>query len=140
MTELIPLGRQIDAVFLPWSNLEWDPCNNFETITGNSDDLSWVVCNQAKLFHSKDMKNLRPNPIIPQIILETELDVRLDRILSLFLKFVGPDLVGKADTAPLLVHVQKDPVALGLDHPERFLQLRTAIASQRVEDIPGETA
>jgi len=70
---------------------------------------------------------------------ETELHVRLDRIRALILQCVSANLVDDPDTAAFLVLVDYDSKTFLLNHFQRQLELRTAVALQRVKHIARQT-
>ncbi len=65
--------------------------------------------------------------------------VGLDRVKSLILQGIGAHLVGKANSATLLVQVEQHARTLGPHLGQCGLQLRTAIAFQRAQNVTGET-
>ena len=48
------------------------------------------------------------------------------------------DLVEYTDTASLLTHIDQNTGAVFGDHPQGILQLRSAVAAQRTENISGK--
>ena len=68
-------------------------------------------------------------------------DVGVDRVIALVLQRVGLQLVDEPDTPPLVVgQVDHDAERARRDDLHRGLQLRIAVAAQRMEDVPGHAA
>ena len=68
------------------------------------------------------------------------MDVGLDGVESLLLKFVGGNLVHQTDAATLLLHIDDHALALLLNHLKRLVQLLAAVAAQRAEDVASGAA
>jgi hypothetical protein len=68
---------------------------------------------------------------------QPERRVRRDRVQTLVLERVGPELVGQSDAAALLSEVQQDTSALGGDRRQRSTQLLPTVAPQRAQDVAG---
>src|SRR6185436_8897782 len=86
------------------------------------------------------LQNLNANAVVALIRFEAEPLVCLDRVEPLVLKLVRANLVGEPDSAPLLVQVQQHPSPLGCNATHRRVELRTAIAARRVEDVARQAA
>src|SRR5690606_2368046 len=65
--------------------------------------------------------------------------VCLDRVLTLVLELVRPDLVGEADAASFLPQIDDGAAALLVDAAQRGVQLLTAVTAQRVEGVARQT-
>ena len=65
--------------------------------------------------------------------------VRLDRVETLVLQRVGAHLVGQSDAPPFLVEVEQDACPLLSHLRQRRIELRSAVAFQRAQQIAGET-
>ena len=74
-------------------------------------------------------QNLRADPVIAQVGLEPQVLVGLNRIHAPVLKLVGVDLVGQANPAPFLAHIQNDSPTLLRDHRHRPVELVPAVTS-----------
>ena len=57
----------------------------------------------------------------------------------LILQLVRLELVEQSDAAAFLVEIDDHAPALGGDHLHRPVQLPSAVAAQRMEDVAGET-
>ncbi len=102
-----------------------------EAIATQADDFLGVVREQSKLRHAQVPEDLRPQSVLPQVSLKTQMPVGFDRIHARVLQFIGADLVAKSDAAAFVpAHVDEHAVAAFGDLPERCLELRPAVASQ----------
>ena len=113
--------------------------DDLEAIAFETDDLAGVVCDQAQTARPQLRQDLCANAILAQVGIETQLLVGLDGIHALFLQRVGVDLVGQADAAALLAHIEDDALALFLDHTHGLFELTAAITATRMKDVPGQT-
>jgi len=82
---------------------------------------------------------LGANSVVTKVGLEAELLIGLYCVYSLILELIRLELVQEPDAAPFLIEVNDHPPAFLGDHFHRRLELPTAIAPQRVEDIAGQT-
>jgi hypothetical protein len=104
-----------------------------------TDDLAWVVREQANLSHPEVHEDLRPKTVVTEVYGKSELFVGLNRIESLFLKLVSMDFGREADSAAFLPHINENACAGLFDLGKGLVQLRTAIAPFRAEDVARET-
>ena len=81
---------------------------------------------------------MRADAVLAQIHPEAQLQVRLHSVETLLLKFVSHDLRCQPDPPPFLPHIDDHARALIVDLLHRVMQLRTAIAPARPEDIAGQ--
>ncbi len=79
------------------------------------------------------------NTIITLIGFKAKVNIRIDRIVSVFLQFVGPDLVHQSNAASLLVHIQNNPLTFFLDLLHSHVELFAAVATVRAENIASRT-
>ena len=100
--------------------------------------LLGIVGEQANLPQAEILEQLQPDAVVAGVCLEAEGEVGLDRIEALVLKFVGADLLDKADAATLLRQVDEHADPLLADHVERHVELVAAVAPQAVEQIARE--
>jgi len=76
--------------------------------------------------------------IVALVVGKAQAQIGVDRVESTILKRVGAQLVGEADPPSFLPQIEKDSPARRADQPQRFLQLRSAIALERAEHIACE--
>jgi hypothetical protein len=100
-----------------------------------ADDLSGVVGDQLHSLDAEVGQYLRADAVVAQVVRESELPVRLDRVVACVLERVGLELVQKPNPAALLAHVEEDPRPAGLDCRQRPLHLFPAVAAERVEEV-----
>src|SRR5574341_924130 len=130
------LGPQVLDISLRGSDLDGNALHDLQSVTFETDDLLGVVRHQAHLPHTDVAEDLRPDPIVPEVRLESQGLVRLHCILSLVLEGICLDLVGKADAPAFLSHIQDDPLALSPDYFYGLAELRPAVAPVRPEHVP----
>src|SRR6185312_15420336 len=121
VTELSPLGGQIRPVLLAGDDLDRYLFDDRQTEAVDARQLLRVVGEDADRRQTEVGEDLVADPVVARIGREAELDVRLDRVETLFLQFVRTQLVEEADAAALLRHVEQHPAALALDLRERML-------------------
>ena len=112
-----------------WSNADGDLFDDLEFVSVESDDLAGVVGHEADFPHPEVVEDLGAHAVVAQVGAEAEAFVRLDGVESLFLEFVGADLVGEADAASFLAHVDEHTAADFLDLGEGAVELAAAIAA-----------
>src|SRR5215813_12422604 len=66
---------------------------------------------------------------------EAEFFIRLHGIKTLVLQLIGLQLCRESNAASFLLFIQQNARALGSDHSECHLELLTAVAPQRAEDV-----
>src|SRR5262249_2873373 len=82
--------------------------------------------------------DLRADSVVAQILLEAELQIRLDRVEPLVLQGVRLDFIGQPDPAAFLVEINYH-AGIGAKNPlDRFSQLLAAIASIGPENVAGQ--
>ena len=64
--------------------------------------------------------------------------IRFDRILSFVLKFIGEKLVHQPDSAAFLKLVDQNAASMLRNFIERKVELGSAIAAARTEDVSGQ--
>src|SRR6476620_1239145 len=113
--------------------------DHFQTVTLQADNFFWIIGEEPELSHAQIEENLRAEPVIAQISCVSQFRVGLYRVEPFLLQLVSVDLRRQSDASPLLSHVNQNTVAFLLDLPERRVQLISAIAPARREDIASET-
>ena len=98
-----------------------------------------VVREQADFANPKRLENLGRQGEGAMIRFEPETLVGFDGIEPGVLQFVGLEFGHETDAASLLLFVDEDSGAVVGDHRERHLELLSAVAAQRSEDVAGET-
>ena len=84
-------------------------------------------------------EDLRADAVLARVGREAEVLVRLDRVATLVLQRVRPQLVAEPDPAALVAaQVDDDALALGRDLLERLVELQPAVAAQRPEHVAGQ--
>src|SRR5439155_432704 len=130
VTELLALGAQVFDVVVVRRRLERDPFEHLDPVALEPADLPRVVGEEAHLRCADVAEHLRGDAVVAEILLETEIEVRLHGIATLVLQRIGADLVAEADTPALLAHVDEDASAFAGDLHEGLLQLVAAVAAQ----------
>ena len=100
MTHLLFFGIKIAFIVLVRRNDDRNTLYDFKPVTFKTRDLAGIVGHQAELTDSEVDKHLGTLAVIAQIRSETQREIRLHRIKTLFLFTVGVKLVFKADAAP----------------------------------------
>ena len=81
------------------------------------------------------MRICAPDAVVAKVGREAELEVGLHRVEPAVLQLVGAELVEQSDAPALLSEVEQHAAALGLDLPQRLLELGSAIAPLRPEHV-----
>src|SRR6266571_7975718 len=137
--ELVPLGREVARVLGSWVRLDRNLLGDLQAEAFDAGDLLRIVRQQTNGRQPQHREDLVADAVVAHVRLEAELEVRLDRIEAVLLQLVGTQLVEQTDPTPLLCHVQEYTAFLGRDAPHRLVELLTAIATERVEDVARET-
>src|SRR5437667_216141 len=139
VAELRLLGPEVIDVAGMRHHLERRTRDDVDPVRLEPDELLRVVGEQPHAPDAEVAQDLRPDAVVPEVFLEAELEVRLDRVASLVLERVRADLVGEPDAAPLLVQVHDDTPSGGRDLLERLPELVATIAPFGAEDVARET-
>ena len=75
---------------------------------------------------------------MPLVVAESQHLVGVHGVQATILQGVGTQLVGQADTAPLLGQIKQYPAAHRLDVGHRVAQLFAAVAAQTAEQVTGQ--
>jgi hypothetical protein len=84
-------------------------------------------------------QHIQAHAVVTQVRGEPQAFIGFNGIRTLILELIGPDLVEKANTTPLLTQVKQEPAALNGNTAKGFLKLIAAITAHAVEGIPGKT-
>ena len=107
------------------------------------DHLFQIVGHQADFPHAQQLKHPRCNGEIARFVGQAKPTIRVDRVETLVLQLVSPQLVDQADPAPFLPQVEQGPPAAlrGLIRHgvKRGIELWPTIAFEAAEDIACET-
>src|SRR5271167_2405197 len=137
MAEFFFLGFQVSDISRVRRDFDRH-ARNVYSITAQTFYLVWIVGQQLHLADAEVAKYLRANPVVAQILVEAEMQVGFDGVHPVVLQRVGANLVAEADAAALLVEINHDAAIRHHDSLERLLQLLTAVASRRREDVAGQ--
>ena len=85
MSELLFLRAQIPQVRCSRRDLDRHPLHHLETIALNPDDLTRIVGDEPDVAKTEVHKNLGADPVITEIRVESQLEVRLHRIAPFIL-------------------------------------------------------
>src|SRR5262245_53933366 len=99
MPELRLLGAEILDVAGVRRHFERGACNNLDTVALEATDLLRVVGEESHAVYAEVAQDLRADPVVAQVLAESELEVRLHRVAALVLQRVRADLVRETDAA-----------------------------------------
>ena len=101
-------------------------------------DLVGVVGVQHDRLDLEGVDHGRGVVVAAHVAVEAEVEVGLEGVEAVVLQLVGPDLLGDADAAAFLAHVEDQAEVIGGDAVEGELELVAAVAAQRAEHVAGE--
>src|SRR5690606_15257556 len=139
MPQLRPLRLQVQPVVRAGRDLERLATRDRQTVALKADDLARIVRQQTDRAEPEIEQDLRADAVVTQVRLEPERLVCLDRVLTLVLELVRPDLVGEADAASFLPQIDDGAAALLVDAAQRGVQLLTAVTAQRGAGVARQT-
>ena len=116
VAKLVSLGPQVVLVVGVGRGLDRHLLADRQPVSLQPDDLFRVVGEDADAGQTEVAEDLGADPVVTQVGGQAEFEVGLNRVGSLLLEFVGPELVEQADPAPFLGEVEKDAAAFALDH------------------------
>src|SRR5580698_7337535 len=137
MAEFFFFGFQVSDISRMRRDLDWHPRNVY-SITAQTFYLVRIVGQQLHLADSEIAQYLRADPVVAQVFVEAEMQVRFDGVHPIILQRVGANLVAKPDAATFLVEINHDAAIRRHDSLERLLQLLTAVASRRREHVASQ--
>jgi len=135
MPEALLLRSQVANVRRRGGHLERDAFRHVDTVRAELLDFRGVVRHELDRRHPEDPEHAGGTLVTPKIRREAEDSIRVDRVETVVLEVVGGDLVHDPDAASLLGQVQEDASRRVPDSLHRGIELLTAIASFRTEDI-----
>src|SRR6478609_4357363 len=103
-----------------------------------SSDLLRIVCDEAHRMHSKEFERLCRDFEDATVSLIAQLEVCLHCIEAHVLQLIGAQLGHQSDATAFLLLVDEDAGAFVTDALHRQLELLTAVAAERTEDITCE--
>ena len=112
-----------------------DTSGDFEAVAGQANHLARIVGEQPDFAHTEVRKDLRTDAVFAKVHREAEPAVGFDRVEPLLLQLVGMDFRRQADATALLPHVNEHAGTVHGDLPHRLVQLRSAIAPARSENV-----
>src|SRR5262249_2296819 len=138
VAELVALGAEVLPVLFVGRDLDGHALDEVQPVPLEPYDLLRVVGEETELPNAKIDEDLGADAVVAKIGLEPEALVGFHGVLSLILHLARAHLVVQPDSAPLLSQVDADPPALLLDHGQRLLQLRAAVAPARPKHVAGK--
>src|SRR5439155_3631888 len=135
VAELRLLRAKVPDVTGPRLGLERRTGHDIDAVALEAADLLGVVGEEPDAVDTQVAQDLRADPVVPQILAEAELQVRLDGVPALVLERVGADLVRQPDPPALLMEIDEDAATGRGDQGERLLELIPAIAALGAEHV-----
>ncbi len=90
-------------------------------------------------MHAEVHQDLRADAVLAAVHRQSELEVRVHRVVALLLQGVGADLVAEADaTALVAAQVDDHAAAFPSHHLDGGIELRAAVAAPRAEHVAGQ--
>jgi len=114
------------------------PLIDGEAVPFEPNQLARIVGDGTDRLQPKIEQDLRTDPVVAEVGLESESLVCLDRVAALILELVGLELVEQSDSSTFLIEVDDQSLSFLRDHPQRGVELPAAIAAQGMEYIARE--
>lgn len=111
------------------------PFHHHDALGRERRDLFGIVRQEPDGFVSEERQHARGNCVKALVRLETQSLVGLDRIESLVLQAIRPELVDQSDAAAFLGEIKQNTSPCRGNRLDRAAQLRAAIAFQRPQKI-----
>src|SRR5271156_2162947 len=137
MAEFFFLGFQVTDISGVRRHLDRH-ARNVHPVTAQALYLVRIIGQQLHLADAEVAQNLRADPVIAQVLVEAQMQVRFDGVHPVVLQGVGANLVPETDSAPLLMEINHDAAVRRHDSHERLLQLLAAVASRRREYVASQ--
>ena len=133
------LRPEVDQVLRVRDDLQRLAPDDLQAVPLQAAVLRRVVGEQAQPAGPEVDEDLRADAVLAAVDRHAQVEVRVDGVAAGVLQAVGAQLVTEAD-APALVTAEVDDRAPadGGDAGHRRLQLRSAVAAQRAEDVAGQ--
>jgi hypothetical protein len=116
-----------------------DALDNLKTGFFQRHQLIGVIRHYAHFAESQIKQNFRALLVLSGVNGKSEFLVGFDRIRAVVLKRVSSDFVDNSDAASFLLLIDDCAASFGFNQLHRLLQLQTAIAFYRTEDITRQT-
>ena len=129
MSHAVFLRAEIFLVVFVWCDFDRDVFHYFQSVALESYSLDWVIGEQTDLTDAKVSQDLCSYSVVPQVGLESEMDVGIDGVKSFFLEFVGCYLVHQTDSTSFLTEIYYGSLASLLNELHGFVELFAAVAS-----------
>src|SRR5215510_5277945 len=120
------------------ADLAGKPFDDLDAAVAERAHLAWVIGQQANAWNAKVVEDRGRQAEVPEIRLEPERVIGLDRVDSRVLQLVSLQLGHQADAAPFLILINHQSAALLRDRLHGEVELDAAIATQRAEHFAGE--
>ena len=139
MSHLPVFGVHVHHVFLVARHLYRIPSGDLDAVFVQPPYFHGIVCHEYQFPDPEICQDGSCRVILPEIRRKTEGEIGFHGIHPLVLEFVCPQFVYQSYSPAFLPHVDQD-TASGLFYPpEGLCKLFPAVASQRAENIPGQT-
>lgn len=135
MTHAVALCLEITFVVLVRNDFDWHILNNFESVCLKSHSLCGVVGKQAHFVHAKMTQHLSATAIVALVGFKSEVRIGVNRVVAFLLKLVSLYLVHESYATSFLLHIYKHSLAFSFNHLHGLVQLLTAVATLRAENI-----
>ena len=119
MPEFFLLGAQVSDIAVVRRDFERH-ARDVDPVAAEALDLVRIVGQQPHLADTEVAQNLRADPVIAQVLLESQLQIRLDGVQPGVLQRVGANLVAEPDTAALLMKINHYAAIRREDSIDRF--------------------
>jgi bifunctional UDP-N-acetylglucosamine pyrophosphorylase/glucosamine-1-phosphate N-acetyltransferase len=104
----------------------------------NKEGYAIARCHQLHRAHTEVLEHRGGGVVFARVVRELQQPVRVDGVVADRLQLVRADLVGQADTSPLLSEVEDDALADTGDLLLGVLELLLAVALEGPEHLAGE--
>src|SRR6516225_9139938 len=118
-------------------DLAGNPFDDLDAGGGERAHLAWIIGQQPNARDAKVVKDRGRQAEIPEVRLEPERMIGLDRVDAGVLQLVSLQLGHQADATPFLILIDHQSAALLGDRLHGKLELAAAIAAQRSEHFAG---
>ena len=113
--------------------------HHLEAVPFESDNFLRIVRQKTELADAKIEQDLGAETVIAQIAWVSKPGICLHRVETFLLQFVGVNFCCQPDPTAFLSHVNQNAAAFLLDLLQRRVELVSAIAPARAENVSGET-
>ena len=110
---------------------------DFQSVSLQSHTFHGVVGHQTHFAHTQFAQNLRSHAVVALIGVVAQMNVGINRIVSLLLEFISRNLSHKSDAASFLIEIKHNAFAFLVNHLHGLVQLFAAITPAAAENITG---